>query len=156
MTSAGRAAVRGHGWRLDDGGLPPDLQALLRDHIQSYEQLEVLLWLRDRRQEAWSPDSLAGRLNLAESMTEEACLALLEHRLIEARGAPPQWVFQYRPESAAHDTAIGQLVVAYAEHRLDVVRAMNANALDRLRTKSLGVFSGAFLWKRSGGAPAPR
>jgi hypothetical protein len=46
--------------RIDES--PRDVQILLRDHIESYEQLELLLLLRAERGLAWTEQALGERL----------------------------------------------------------------------------------------------
>lgn len=45
--------------------LPPDVTRLLRDHIESYEQLELLLLLREELGHSWTEEALSARLGIA-------------------------------------------------------------------------------------------
>lgn len=135
------------GARPADAALSPDVQALLR-RIESYEQLEVLLLLRRHAHQPWSAHSVASELNLRELAAEEACFLLGTRRMLCVASSDRGRLYKYAPVDPELDAALAQLAAAYAEQPLDVVRAMTANAFDRLRKKSLRIFTGAFLSRK--------
>lgn len=131
----------------DASDLPEDVHALLHEHIESYEQLEMLLLLRRERYEQWTGEALAARLRVRAELIDTALAGLEAGGLIEAvRGSPPR--FAYRPASPGLDAAVGRLERAYAERPILVIQLMSANAIDRLRTAALHTFADAFVLKR--------
>jgi hypothetical protein len=133
----------------DASDLTEDVRALLHEHIESYEQLEMLLLLRRERHEQWTGEGLAGRLRVGAELIQTALAGLEAGGLIEViRGSPSR--FAYRPATAGLDAAVGRLERAYAERPILVIQLMSANAIERLRTAALHTFADAFVLKRRG------
>jgi hypothetical protein len=124
--------------------LPPDVRALLQEHIDSYEQLEALLLLRRERFEQWTSEGLAARLRIRSEMAETALSHLQSVGLVGITGAGPAR-FAYRPANAALDAAVDRLQHEYAERPILVIQLMSANAIERLRTAALHTFADAFV-----------
>ena len=53
-----------------------------------------------------------------------------------------------RASSEAIDATIEALARVYEERRLDVIKRMTANAIERVRTAAIRTFSDAFLLRR--------
>ena len=128
--------------------LPEDVRALLHEHIESYEQLEVLLLLRRERYEEWTSASLATRLHIRQELISSALEGLTAGGLVAATGAAPESSFAYRPTSSALDAAAGRLDREYAERPIRIIQLMSANAIDRVRTAALHTFADAFVLKK--------
>lgn len=122
-----------------------ELQAFLRDKILSYEQLETLLLLRSRSDETFSRGALAAALHVPDDDAAEALDHLLDHDLLEAQGGPKSRLFKYSPGNAALAAVVDQLAESYDRNRLTVMNLMNANAIDRVRTRALNTFASAFI-----------
>ncbi len=131
----------------DASDLPDDVRALLHEHIESYEQLEILLLLRRERYEHWTGEALAARLHVRAELIQTALAGLKASGLIEASGAAPTR-FAYRPTSSGLDAAVGRLEREYAERPILIIQLMSANAIERLRTAALHTFADAFLLKK--------
>jgi hypothetical protein len=127
--------------------LPEDVRALLHEHIESYEQLEVLLLLRRERYEQWTGEALAARLRVRAELIDTALAGLEASGLIELAGAAPAR-FAYRPASSGLDAAVGRLEREYAERPILVIQLMSTNAIERLRTAALHTFADAFVLKK--------
>lgn len=130
----------------DSSDLPEDVRRLLHEHIDSYEQLEVLLLLRRERYEAWTPDGLASRLRISEALIEPALATLKSAGLISADAAdaqPPRYA--YRPASSGLDATVGILDREYAERPISIIKLMSANSIERVRTAALHTFADAFV-----------
>ncbi|MGH8316512.1 MAG: hypothetical protein ACREUL_00845 [Steroidobacteraceae bacterium] len=132
----------------DAGDLPEDVHALLREHIESYEQLEILLLLRRERYEDWTPQGLTTRLRLPAELIESALTGLKASGLVEATGADPTPRFAYRPASSGLDAAVGRLEREYSERPISIIKLMSANAIERVRTAALHTFADAFVLKK--------
>lgn len=126
--------------------LPEDVRALLNEHIESYEQLEVLLLLRRERYEEWTVDGLATRLHVREELVGSALEGLKAAGLVVATSSTPR--FAYRPTSSGLDAAAGRLDREYAERPIRIIQLMSANAIERVRTAALHTFADAFVLKK--------
>ena len=124
--------------------LPPDVRALLHEHIESYEQLEALLLLRRERFEQWTSEGLAARLRIRSELVQTALTGLQSAGLVGITNAGPAR-FAYRPASAGLDAAVGRLEREYAERPILIIQLMSANAIERLRTAALHTFADAFV-----------
>jgi hypothetical protein len=132
----------------DTDDLPEDVRALLHEHIESYEQLEVLLLLRRERHEGWTLAGLAARLHLRQELIGSALEGLETGGLVAATGAASERRFAYRPASSGIDAAAGRLEREYAERPIRIIQLMSANAIDRVRSAALHTFADAFVLKK--------
>jgi len=128
--------------------LPEDVRALLHEHIESYEQLEVLLLLRRERYEEWTIGGLAARLHLRQELIASALEGLKSGGLVASTHATPAPRFAYRPASSGLDAAAGRLDREYAERPIRIIQLMSANAIERVRTAALHTFADAFVLKK--------
>lgn len=128
---------------MSEGDLPTNVQALLYEHIESYEQLEVLLLLRLEAVETWSEERISSRLKIPSAMAAEALGALIKSGLVKLRADWPR--YEYAAETRALDDAVGTLARLYTTHRFEIVKLMSANAIKRMRTGALRAFADAFV-----------
>lgn len=128
--------------------LPTDVRALLHEHIETYEQLEVLLLLRRERYEEWTIAALAARLHVRDELIGSALERLKSAGLVAAVIGAGAVRFAYRPGSSGLDAAAGRLDREYAERPLRIIQLMSANAIDRVRTAALHRFADAFVLKK--------
>lgn len=128
--------------------LPEDVRALLHEHIESYEQLEVLLLLRRERYEEWTLAALATRLHVREELIGAALERLESGGLVAAVKAALAVRFAYRPGNPGLDAAAGRLDREYAERPIRIIQLMSANAIERVRTAALHGFADAFVLKK--------
>ena len=137
----------------DSSDLPEDVRILLHEHIETYEQLEVLLLLRRERYEAWTPEALAARLHVAEALVQPALSTLKAAGLVttdgtsDSAGHPRRYA--YRPASSGLDATVGILDREYAERPISIIRLMSANSIERVRTAALHTFADAFILNKS-------
>jgi len=111
--------------------------------VHSYEELEILLLLHERREGRWSIDSVAAELRLPETLATTALAGLHARGLLErAPGEPGK--FWYDPASSRCDAQIASLGRTYREDRFAVVEVMSASALGRIRSSALRTFAEAF------------
>lgn len=122
------------------GGCARDeLQRFLFEHVESYEELELVVLLRRKRERDWSVEDAAAELRLPAS----SCLAgleELEHRGLVAKG-PLVGTFRYAPCSLELAARLAQLDESYRSQRLTVVMLMSVNAIERLRIATLHRFA---------------
>ena len=128
--------------------LPEDVRALLHEHIETYEQLEVLLLLRRERYEEWTIAALAARLRVRDELIGSAVDRLKSGGLVAAVSGAGAVRFAYRPGSSGLDAAAGHLDREYAQRPLRIIQLMSANAIERVRTAALHTFADAFVLKK--------
>lgn len=134
-----------------DAQVPADVQTFLRDRVESYEQLATLLLLRSSADRLWDISQVATALCIPESIAEEALQGLSAQGLLDMSTAAEEVRFRYNPEPVELEVLVAKLAKADTEHRLEVMRLMTANAIERLRAKALTTFAEAFVLKRQRG-----
>jgi hypothetical protein len=130
-------------------GIPEDVRRFLLEHIESYEQLEVLIHLRKQPDRSSSSEAIASASSIPLAAVEAALEDLREAGLAEvsSRGAAPEW--RYVALQPDVDATIVRLSQAYEENAIDIVKLMNANAIERVRTSAIRAFANAFIVGRS-------
>lgn len=137
--------------RVADQELPEEVQRFLREHIESFEQLEIVLLLRSRPDQALNSAAISAELRLPEAIVDETLHTLSGRELVaRARGADGP-LFSYSPETPALAELVSTVAQLNQDRRLDVMRLMTANSIDRLRAKALSTFADAFLLRRGKG-----
>lgn len=129
--------------------IPEDVRSFLLEHIESYEQLDVLVLLRRRPDESFSIGAISGSMNVPDAVIERALQDLHASGLIESslgRGGPR---YRYRSGDAATDAIIDGLAKAYAERPVDIVKLMSEGAIERVRTSAMRAFANAFVLGKS-------
>lgn len=124
-----------------------DVRALLRDYIDSFECLEVLLLLH-RERVAWTAVELSARLNIREPLLDDALASLVSARLINAtdRNGPTSYVYAH--EHLVQDAVVGLLERAYRDEPIPIMQLMSTNAIERLRTSTIRAFADAFVVRK--------
>jgi DNA-binding IclR family transcriptional regulator len=92
--------------------------AFIRDHIDSLEQLEVLLHLRARADREWTPAELNAELKSTPASVTRR-LESLERRGLAARTGADGFSF-----ASADAATVDQLAACYASRRVAVIEAI--------------------------------
>lgn len=125
--------------------LSESVRALLRDRVETFEQLKILLLLRQGADRAWTPESVAKKLNLPLASVGEALDHLCRRNLLDVRVGEQSLVFRYAPGTTDLDRAVTDLAEAQMKNEIEVMKVMSANAVERVRLSALRLFSDAFL-----------
>lgn len=125
-----------------DTDIPPAAEALLREHVHTFEELEVLVMLYRARPAAHDAEAIAAALKAPVEATREALAGLTARGLAAAADAARQ--YRYAADSH-HDAAVAALDRAYEENRLAIMRRMSENAIGRMRTGAMRAFADAFV-----------
>ncbi len=123
--------------------LPDTIVRFLNQHIDSVEQLEVLLLLHRAGESAWTAEMVAAALYTQPASAARRLAALRDHRLIElASPEPPS--YRYVLDSSEAGEMISTLADTYRERRVAVVTAIASKPMENVRA-----FSDAFRlrWK---------
>jgi len=121
-----------------DAEIPPEIRAFLLDYVHTYEQLETLLLLHGHGDQGWTPAAVSDALKISVDSAAEALEELKTRRLLDSGPS------MYRLASHARGV-VHSIARLYEENRLLVVRSMNANAIERVRTGALRAFAEAFV-----------
>jgi hypothetical protein len=130
------------------GEFPEAVKALLRDHVTSFEKLEVLLLLSGEPHQAWTTASLSSRVHVPEDLIVEALDALQRSRLVGSTAGAGQRVVRYAPATAELAHAARELLRVFPDQRAAIIGFMNANAIERVRSGAIRTFADAFILKK--------
>jgi hypothetical protein len=121
----------------------PEVRAFLRDHIESHEELQVLLLAHRDSDRDWTANSVAAELGITATLAKEALEALCREKLLRAHTTgPSSFVASQVPETKL---LVEKLAQAYQELRFDIAAILATNAIERLRTRALKTFSDSFI-----------
>jgi hypothetical protein len=121
-----------------------NVRAFLRDHIHSYEHLEVLLMLWRSPEHLLTCENVAERLNIGLGAAEQALSDLTGELLVrQDRDGTP--TFRYSARTGSLDRTMQALARAYEGQLLELTKLMNANAVERIRSATARRFADSFL-----------
>ena len=117
-------------------GIPPDVQAFIREHLSSVAQLEILLLLHGNQPEPFTVDRIAEALRIDPTWAASEIQGLRVRGLFEEVG---QQTFCYAPTNARLDQAVDGLAKAFGSHRVSVITMIFSTPSDKV-----GGFADAF------------
>ena len=100
----------------------------LQEHLESFEQVEVLLFLRNRRDRDWSKDAIADALCIEGNMVAAVLEHLARKDLIVSSIAGGRGVgtsHRYQPGTPGLARMTRSLAEAWAESRVEVMKIMS-------------------------------
>ena len=113
----------------------PELSAAVQQfvlrHIDSIEQLEVLLLLRAHPDRAYSPEEVSRELRTAPASAGHRLASLAQGGLL---AEDPPGAYGSAPKTPDLDAAAGELAEAYAVRRIAVTTLIYSRPLDQVRT----------------------
>lgn len=124
-----------------------NVQTLLRNQIESYEELELLIYLYRHPDEDHSIGSLMERLHLSGPAIHSALAALVSADLVVKASSEFPY-YRFAPRTPALHRSVADLANAYSERLIEIVKLMSANAIERVRTKALRTFADAFILRK--------
>ena len=129
------------------GELPETVRRFIIDHIESVEQLEILLLLLRRPDEAWSAQGVARELRISELSAGERLEDLHRDGVAVQVHDGAEESYRYSARNAQLDESVRGLASAYAERRVTVINLIFSKPTDKIST-----FANAFrFWKGGGG-----
>ncbi len=121
-------------------GLPDNVARFLHQHIDSVEQLEVLLLVRFSPGRSWSPEDMARELYSHPTSIAQRFQSLLGRGLLRESAAGH---YQYAPRSADLDRLVARLAETYRERRVAVISLIASKPMENVKA-----FSDAFRIRR--------
>jgi DNA-directed RNA polymerase specialized sigma subunit len=125
--------------------LDVEVLRLLYEQVTSYEQLEALLLLHAAPGRDWTVTEVAAALHIDTANAAAALTALGAQRLLSVKSSGAEQDYRYAPADGAMAAGVDKLAQSYAERRLEVVKQMSANAIERVRSSAARTFADAFL-----------
>lgn len=127
---------------MSSSGIPEDARKFIAKHINSVEQLEILLLLHAHPQREWTADAVAQELR-TDPKSAAMRLDDLRTRGLLSVASNTDHVYQYAPASVQMAHAVDLLKEAYAERRVSVIEFIFSRPVDNIR-----VFADAFRIKK--------
>ena len=121
-----------------------DIAALLRDLVASFEQLEALLALHSAPARWLDAVDLAVRVGAPTDALDDALHQLHARGLVQRQRSEGALRWQYAPSSEAA-ARIDRLADLYQRQRLEIMRVLSAQAVDRIRNAASRAFADAFV-----------
>lgn len=128
--------------------ITPDIARFVSAFVHSYEHLESLLLLHRDSSRDWSAHEVAETLAVDRERVEPALRELAVAGIIQAS---PGVAVRYRGPRETFRELVGGLSYAFEHDKIEVIAAMNRNAVQRLRTDALRAFADAFVIRRRDG-----
>lgn len=118
---------------MSTNGLPNIVREFIIEHIDSVEQVEILLLLRQKTGRTWTAEAMARELRIAVSSaaTRLADLKKLGF-VVPVDGAPGE--YRYAPRTPELDETVRGLSEAYSERRVTVINLIFSKPIDKIRT----------------------
>ena len=116
--------------------LPEDVRQFLHQHIDSVEQLEVLLLLWRTPNRGWTSEEVATAVYSHPSSVVRRLALLLGHGLLRER---EPGCYQYAPRTAEQHETVTRVDHMYRERRVAVITLIASKPIENVRA-----FSDAF------------
>ena len=113
--------------------LPPAVRHLLSRHVQSVEQLEVLLLLRNAPQRAWTAAEVYDVVRSSQSSIAARLKTFTADGFLSEEAGPPQ-TYRYAPKDDNLRAALDQTAAAYQTSRVRVIEAIFAPEVDPVQS----------------------
>ena len=126
---------------MNQRGIPREVQAFIRSHLNSVAQLEILLLLHGAPARPHSPEEVAEALRIDPAWAAAEMQRLHAGGLFQAAAEPAAYC--YRPATPALDATVTGLAKAFSTHRVSVITMIFSTPSD-----SVGSFADAFKLKR--------
>ena len=128
--------------------VPQAVQELLRQHVTSFEHLEILMLLHAHLHEDWSIDAVSERTRISAEMVDQVLQGLESSDLVR-RATRNRSLFRFGPRLPESMDAMEALARLYREQRAVVMSTISIQAIERIRSASIRAFADSFVFKRS-------
>jgi hypothetical protein len=108
---------------MNQPGLPPDVLDLIARHLDSMEQVQVLLLLRREPARDWAVNDIAAEVRVSPEQVA-ADLAILHRNQLLALAPGEPKSYRYAPATAALRAGVDNLEIAYNTRPVTLVRAL--------------------------------
>lgn len=127
--------------------LPDDVRGFLTRSVESYEEVEIALFLRGRLGVALTAGEVAEELRTTDDAALRALLHLRDAGVVASidndRGRQR---FRFEPRTPEVAETLRRLSAVYAPMRLEIMRLLTTSAIDRVRFAAARSLADGFLW----------
>lgn len=124
----------------DRSALSAPVMRFVEDHVQGFEDLEVLLLMTRSPGSSWTAVSLAEAAFIPPDTVLPVLERLTQRNMVEQSS---DGTFRFLP-TCEHAGAIAELRAAYDVNRVEVIALIAASAMERVRTGAIRTFAEAF------------
>ena len=125
-----------------EGEITVAVKDFIHQHINSVEQLEVLLLMLSRSDKEWSAAEVGRELYIQPASAATRLADLQRSGLLEQSRSTPE-AYRYAPSDSALGSAAREVAAAYSVRRVGIINLILEKPLDNVR-----VFSNAFRIRR--------
>lgn len=118
---------------MTDRGLSEEVKKFIVEHINSLEQLEILLLLHRHPEKEWTAQNVSRELRLSQPSVATR-LADLERRGLLAIRESSDLLYRYRPQKPDIEPAVDSLARLYPDYRFTVINLIFSKPLDKIKT----------------------
>ena len=104
--------------------IPEEVKRFLINHIDSVAELEILVFLRERRDRSWSCRPVADYIFTSEEITADLLVKLTDKGLLTADGMSPA-SFRYGPQNQNLARLLDQLAEAYTKYLVPITNLVH-------------------------------
>lgn len=122
--------------------IPEELLQFLRDHIDSVEQLEILILLCQSGDRSWTAEEIARELRSSQSSVSKRLEEFASKRFLKVVEQSPRR-YSYAPVDESARRRIEELRELYKVRRVTVIDAIFSKPVDKIK-----VFADAFKFRK--------
>jgi len=113
-------------------GISPEVKSFITQHIDSVVQLEILLLLHARREQAFNADEISRELRVDRAWVEGQLSNLCGRGLLNCSDQTPP-LYQYAPRDNKLSAAVDALAREYAQRRVTVISLIFSKPVDKIQ-----------------------
>jgi DNA-binding IclR family transcriptional regulator len=112
--------------------IPEVVQRFISEHIETAEQLDVLVLLHAQPQRTWSAEEVSQAVFSVPQSVARTLERLEQLGLAASQGDPP--TYRYSPGNAGTDARVAAVAAAYRANRVEVVKLVFTPRADPVRS----------------------
>ena len=120
---------------MSNEGISEEERRFITDHINSVEQLEVLLFLYNNASKEWSAAEVGHKLRIDQGSAAGRMADLHSQGLLVSISSQPP-LYRYNPKTSDLDRAVSSMSRTYSKHRYSVINLIFSKPIDKIRTFS--------------------
>ncbi len=125
--------------------LSPRVRELLEKRVDSFEKLELVLLLHHARERTMAVPALADKLRLSREVARRLVVELRAASLVDFTYGG---MVQLLPSSQLDQVVLDEVIRAYGDDPIQIMRLLSEIALNRIRTLASHAFADAFVLGR--------
>lgn len=115
-------------------GITDEVKQFITDHINSLEQLEVLLLLQRNQSKEWTADMVARELRIDPNSAASRLADLYERRLLNFKPSNSPPLYWYEPITRTLERVVSDLARLYPDHRVSIINLIFSKPIDKIKT----------------------